>query len=88
MKNGVAYKNQNVYLKINIHLNQASTLLFGLVQALYRNQPTDLWSKSMGWFLCNGNTELKPANPNNHLFHTLFSPFMKKSFSPFPKCPS
>ena len=49
MKNGVAYKNQNVYLKINIHLNQASTLLFGLVQALYRNQPTDLWSKSMQW---------------------------------------
>ena len=26
MKNGIAYKNQNVYLKINIYLNQASTL--------------------------------------------------------------
>ena len=28
MKNGVVYKNQNVYLKINIYLNQASTLQF------------------------------------------------------------
>ena len=28
MKNGVAYKNQNMYLKIKIYLNQASTLPF------------------------------------------------------------
>ena len=28
MRNGVAYKNQNVYLKINICPNQASTLQF------------------------------------------------------------
>ena len=28
MKNGVTYKNQNVYLKINICLNQASTFPF------------------------------------------------------------
>ena len=28
MKNGVAYKTQNVYLKININLKQASTLPF------------------------------------------------------------
>ena len=41
MKNGVAYKNQNVYLKINIYLNQASTLQFRPVLSLYRNQYTD-----------------------------------------------
>ena len=51
MKNGVAYKNQNVYLKINIYLNQASTLSFRPVLPLYRNQSTDILSKSMGWFL-------------------------------------
>ena len=59
MKNGAAYKNQNVYLKINIYLNQASTLTFRPVLPLYRNQSTDLCSKSMGWFLYNGNTGLK-----------------------------
>ena len=42
MKNGVAYKNQNVYLKINIYLNQASTLQFRPVLPLYRNQFTDI----------------------------------------------
>ena len=59
MKNGVAYKNQNVYLKINIYLNQASTLQFRPVLPLCRNQSTDIWSKSMGWFLYNGNPGLK-----------------------------
>ena len=59
MKNGVAYKNKNVYLKINIYLNQASTLPFRPVLSLYRNQSTDSWSKSMGWFLYNGKTGLK-----------------------------
>ena len=59
MKNGVAYKNQNVYQKINIYLNQASTLRVRPVLPLYRNQSTDIWSKSMGWFLYNGNTGLK-----------------------------
>ena len=59
MKNSVAYKNQNVYLKINVYLNQASTLQFRPVLPLYRNQSTDIWSKSMGWFLYNGNTGLK-----------------------------
>ena len=59
MKNGVTYKNQNVYLKINIYLNQASTLPLRPVLPLYRSQPTDLWSKSMRWFLYNGNTGLK-----------------------------
>ena len=44
MKNGVAYKNQNIYLKINIYLKQASTLSFRPVLPLYRNQSTDLWS--------------------------------------------
>ena len=88
MTNGVAYKNQNIYLKINIYLNQASTLLFRPVLPLYRNQHTDLWSKSMGWFLYNDNSGLKSANPNQHLFHLLFSPLMTKSFSPFPKCPT
>ena len=53
MKNEVAYKKQNVYLNINIYLNQASTLRFRSVLPLYRNQSTDIWSNSMGWFLCN-----------------------------------
>ena len=48
MKNGVAYKNQNVHLKINIYLNQVSTLRFRPVLPLYRNESTDIWSKSMG----------------------------------------
>ena len=59
MKNGVAYKNQKVYLKINIYLNKASTLQFRPVLLSYRNQSTDIWSKSIGWFLNNGNTGLK-----------------------------
>ena len=59
MKNGVAYKNQDVYLNINICLNQASALPFRPVLPLYRNQSTDLWSKLIGWFLYNGNTGLK-----------------------------
>ena len=64
MKNGVAYKNQNVYLKINIYFNQASTLRFRPVLLfyyviIYRNHSTDIWSKLMGWFLYNGNTGLK-----------------------------
>ena len=59
MKNVVAYKNQNVYIKINNYLNQASTLRFRPVLPLYRNQSTDIWSKSMGQFLYNGNAGLK-----------------------------
>ena len=50
MENGVAYKNQNMYLKINIYLNQASSLRFRSVLPLYRNQSTDTWRKLMGWF--------------------------------------
>ena len=73
-----------MYVKTNIHLNQASTLPFRSVLLLCRNQSTDLWSKSMGWFLYIGNTGLKQANPNYHLFHILFSPFMKKPFFPSP----
>ena len=59
MENGVAYKIQNVYLKINTYLNHSSTLPFRPVLPLYRNQSTDLWSKSMEGFLYNGNTGLK-----------------------------
>ena len=59
MKNGVPYKNQNVYLKINVYLNQASPLQFRPVLPLYRNQSIDIWSKLMGWFLYNRNTGLK-----------------------------
>ena len=59
MKNGIAYKKQNVYLKVNIYLNQPSNLPFRSVLPLYRNQSTSLWSKLMGWFLYNGNTGLK-----------------------------
>ena len=51
MKNGVTYKNQDVYLQINIYLNKTSTLPFRPVLPLYRNQSTGLCNKSMGWFL-------------------------------------
>ena len=47
MKNGVAYKTQNVYLKINIYLNQVSTLPFKLVLPLYGHQPYELWINGM-----------------------------------------
>ena len=59
MKNGVGYKNKNVYVKINIFFNQASILSFRPMLLLYRNQSTDLQITSMGQFLCNGNTDLK-----------------------------
>ena len=65
MKNGVASENNNMYLKIKIYIltvfiDQTSTLLpFRLVLSLYRNQFTDLQSKSMGRFLYNGKTRLK-----------------------------
>ena len=85
-QNELAYKNQNVYLKINTYVNQASTLPCKTLLPSYRNQSTDLWSISMGWFPYNSNTGFKYANPNCHLFHILFSPFMKKCFSLFPKC--
>ena len=41
MKNGVAYK-KNVYLQINIYLNQECTLTFRSMLPLYGNQSTDL----------------------------------------------
>ena len=59
MKNRIAYKNKNAYLKINIYLNQASTLPFRPMLPLYRNQCTDLQSTSMGQFLYKDNTGLK-----------------------------
>ena len=58
MKKVVAYKN-NVYLKINIYLNQAPTLPFRSVLPLYRNQSIDLQNRSTGQLLYNGNTGLK-----------------------------
>ena len=73
-----------LYLKINIYLNQASTLRFRPVLPLYRNQSTDIWIKLMGWFLYNDNNGLKHANPNLHLSHILFFPFTNKLT--FPKC--
>ena len=62
MKNGVASK--DMYLKINIiistiYIDEASTLPFRLALPLYRNQSTDLQSKSIGGFLCSGETWLK-----------------------------
>ena len=50
-----------IYLKINIYLNQASTLWFRPVLPLYRNQSIDIWSKLKGRFLYNENTELTTA---------------------------
>ena len=54
MKNGVASENKNMHLKINtfiLTVNQTSTLLFRSVFPLYKNQSTDLQSKSMEWCL-------------------------------------
>ena len=82
MKNEVAYKNQNVYLKINVYVNQTSTLHFRPVLSLYRNQSTDTQSKSMGQFLYNDNTGLKYANPNHQLFHTLFFSLHEENLFP------
>ena len=64
MKNGIASENKNVYLNINIfiltiYIDKESTFPFRSVLPLYRNQSTDLHSKSMGRFLYNGNTRLK-----------------------------
>ena len=39
MKNGAAYKNQNVYLKINTYLNQASNLQFRPVLPYIETSP-------------------------------------------------
>ena len=58
MKNRVAYKNQNIYLNIDIYFNEASTLQFRPVPPLYRSRSTDIWSKSIGWFLYDGNNGL------------------------------
>ena len=92
MKDGVASENKNVYLNINIfiltiYIDLAFTLPFTAMLPLHRNQSTDLQSESLRRFLYNGNTRLKQANLNHNLFHILFSPFMKKVFSPFPECP-
>ena len=35
------------------------------VLPLYRNQSIDLHSKSIDWFLCEGNTGISWVNPNN-----------------------
>ena len=48
MKNVFAYKNQNIYLKINIYLNQASTLPFRSALPLYRNQVIDIYNGNAG----------------------------------------
>ena len=63
MKNGVASENKNMHLNINIfiltiYIDWASNLPFRSVLALYRNQSTDLQSKSMGRFLYNANARL------------------------------
>ena len=82
MRKGVKYKDQNVYLKVNICLNQASSLRFRPVLQLYTNQSTDIWSTLLGWFLYNDNTGLKQANPNLQFFNILFFSFMKNPLSP------
>ena len=75
MKNGVASERKNMYLKINIFIltvfiKQTSTLPFRSVLPLYRNQSTDLQSKSRGRFLYNGKTSF--FNVEHHLFHIYF----------------
>ena len=85
MKNGVAYKNKSAYLKINIYLNQASTLPFKPMLPLCRNQSTDLQSTSMGRFLYNGNTGLKQANPKHPFFGYIIFSFHEEILLPFPQ---
>ena len=43
MKNGVAYQNQKMYLKINIYLNQLSTFIL--------NQLSVIIYKPVHWFM-------------------------------------
>ena len=43
MKNGVAYQNQKMYLKINIYLKQLSTFIL--------NQLSVIIYKSVHWFM-------------------------------------
>ena len=50
MKHEVAYKNQNVNLKINIYLNLASTLPFRSVLQIYRSHSCDLWANERDGF--------------------------------------
>ena len=69
MKNGLAYKNQNFYLKINIYLNQAFNLPCRSVLPLYRNQSTGLWSKSMEWFM----ETMVTLDSNKLILTTIFS---------------
>ena len=75
MKNEVAYKNQNVYLKINIYLNQASTLRFRPVRPvpLYTNHFRMLLTTFIFW-----NSTVAHYNPHiNVIFVYLF---MQKLF--------
>ena len=54
-------------LKIDIYLNHSSTLPISLVLPVHKNHSIDLQSKSLEWFLHNGNT----ANSRCHLFQIL-----------------
>ena len=49
---------------------------------LNRPNPNDLQSKTIGWFLYNGNS----ANLRYHIFHVLFSILLKTLFTVFLKC--
>ena len=84
MKNGVAYKNKNVYLKINIYLNEESILPFSPMLSLYRNHSTDLWSKSMGWFLYKSKTGLTLLILTTIFSIYIFS-FHEEILIPFPQ---
>ena len=84
MKNGVAYKNKNVYLKINLYLNEESILPFSPMLSFYRNHSTDLWSKSMGWFLYNSKTGLTLLILTTTFSVYIFS-FHEEILIPFPQ---
>ena len=52
---------------------------FRLVLPLHKNHPIDLQSKSIEWFLYNGNT----ANSRHHLFQILTLTWLKAFFTTF-----
>lgn len=52
---------------------------------LHRNQPTDLQSNLVEWFLYDRITGVNKANPSHHLFQIYYF-LLKPFFAPFPKC--
>ena len=71
---------KNKKLKINIYFNYSPTLPISLVLSVHKNHSIDLQSKSLQWFLHNGNT----ANSRRHLFQILILNWLKTFLTTFP----